>query len=173
MPKPPPGEDFRGTTAELRTENPWLASEDLMGHEVTVKIAAVKRHRSVQFEDGRKEDVVALHFEGKEKALVLNKTNRRRLTMLYGTNVCAKWIGHSCRLYVEKLKRPAFGDRDHGIRVKYPDADNRRDRAPGGPRPFFGTTEDAIEPPNPVPASRIETDRDFDDAEPPDDWEPA
>jgi hypothetical protein len=170
MHKPPPGEDYKGTTADLRTENPWLAAEDLMGRpRVTVTIEAVKRHRGVTFEDNRKEDVIALHFKGATKALVLNKTNRRRLTSLYGTNDCAKWLGKKCTLYVEKLKRPAWGDRTHGIRVFMPELEEKK-RNRFDQRPAFEPED--VPDPEPAPPSRIETERDH-DIEPPDDWEPT
>jgi hypothetical protein len=161
------GEVFTGTTSDMRADNPWLASEDLMGvGEVCVQIEVVKFYRNAKFDGGRKEDVYAVHFVKRDKALVLGATNRRRLTCLFGTKDVRAWAGKWCTLSVEKFEKPVFGDKWHGIRVKYPDSKAAaRNRA--NPRP-------APEPtPDPVPASRIETDRDFDDAEPPDDWEPA
>lgn len=116
--KPPPGEDFHGTTSDMRADNPWLASEDLIGAgDVKVTIAAVKLHRNAEFEGGRKDDVYALHFKGATKALILNKGNRRTIALMFGTRDPQKWIGKQITLYVEKLAKPAFGKRTHGIRV--------------------------------------------------------
>lgn len=118
MSKLPPGADT--DSVSLRDANPWLAAEDLLGLTVTAKISAVKLHKSVSLGEGRKEDVYALHFEGKQKALILNKTNIRALKMGLGYGPKATdWIGKTVRMRAEKLKRPAFG-RDHGVRIVVP-----------------------------------------------------
>lgn len=117
--KTPAGEDFKGHASEMRGDNPWLASEDLIGRgDVPVTISAVKLHRNAEFEGGRKESVYALHFEGKEKAMVLNATNRRTIALMFGTGDVTKWVGQKITLYVEKLDPPAFGKRTHGLRVR-------------------------------------------------------
>lgn len=121
MSKLPAGVD--ADNVSLRDANPWLAAEDLLGVTVTAKISAVKLHKQVSLGDGRKEDVYALHFEGKQKALILNKTNIRALKMglAFGPKA-TDWIGRTVRLRAEKLKRPAFG-RDHGVRIVVPESD--------------------------------------------------
>lgn len=119
MSKLPPGEDFEGTTSDMRTDNPWLASEDLIGAgDVKVTISAVKLHRNAEFEGGRKESVYALHFDKATKALVLNATNRAACALMFGTRDVRKWVGKTITLYVEKLAKPAFGKRTHGIRIR-------------------------------------------------------
>ena len=86
-------EEFSGHSSQMRGDSPWLASEDLLGRgDVQVTIGKCFFHRGAEFDEGRKEDVYALSFEGKSKQLVLNATNRRTLVSLYGADV-ARWAG--------------------------------------------------------------------------------
>ncbi len=107
---------FEGRSAEMKKDTPWLASEDIMGMgDVPVTITGCYLHRNAQFDDGRKEDVYALAFEGKKKQLVLNATNRKTLVDWFGPNV-PDWIGKGVKLHVVRLK--AWGEWTNGIRIK-------------------------------------------------------
>ena len=113
----PDGEVFEGRSSEMK-ESPWLASEDLMdAGDVKVKIVACHRYKDVEFDKGRKEPTVyTLQFEGKQKQLVLNNTNRKTLVAKYGTNV-KDWTDKEVVLFVDKNVRFA-GKRVCGIRIK-------------------------------------------------------
>jgi hypothetical protein len=118
MNKAPKGEVFEGRSAEMKGETPWLASEDLMGlGDVKVKIIACHRYREVEFEAGRKEPTVyTLQFEGKQKQLVLNSTNRRKLVARFGPDV-KSWKGQDIVLYVDTNVR-MMGKIVSGIRIR-------------------------------------------------------
>lgn len=108
--------EFTGRSSVMRAETPWLASEDILElGDVEVVIKACYFHKQAEFEDGRKEDVYALAFEGKKKQLVLNATNRRRLVSLYGVEA-SRWKGKKITLHVVKLK--AWGEECYGIRIR-------------------------------------------------------
>lgn len=116
-------EPFAGRSAEMRKETPWLSSEDLMdvGHDVEVEIETVYRHRDAVFDDGRTETVYAVKFKGKEKQLILNATNRKRLVSLCGSTKVSNWVGKKVALYVEVGVRKPGGKRGEttcGIRVR-------------------------------------------------------
>jgi hypothetical protein len=116
-------EQFDGRSAEMRKATPWLSSEDIrdIGHDVEVVIEAVYKHKNAVFDDGRKEDVFALKFQGKQKQLVLNATNRKRLIEIFGTTNVKQWAGKSILLYVEYgIRKPGGGKGDTtcGIRVR-------------------------------------------------------
>ena len=113
----PDGEVFEGRSSEMK-ESPWLASEDLMdAGDVKVKIVACHRYKDVEFDKGRKEPTVyTLQFEGKQKQLVLNNTNRKTLVAKFGTNV-KEWTDKEVVLFVDKNVRFA-GKRVCGIRIK-------------------------------------------------------
>ncbi|MBU2048815.1 MAG: hypothetical protein KKH61_07535 [Gammaproteobacteria bacterium] len=124
------GEEFAGRASEMRN-SPWLASEDILGlGDVRATIERVWRHRDVTMQDGRKEAVLyALSFAGKDKRMVLNATNRKRLAAAFGADV-RKWTGKNILLYVESgVRKPggAKGETCNGLRLKIP--------AGPGPRP--------------------------------------
>ena len=110
-------EEFEGYTSEMR-ESPWLASEDILGFsELPVTIESVHRHKNVQFDQGRKKDVVyAVKFAGTTKQLVLNATNRKTLVRMFGSNV-KRWKEQKVSLYVD-TKVKYQGKLTNGIRIK-------------------------------------------------------
>lgn len=110
-------EEFEGYTSEMR-ESPWLASEDILGFsELPVTIESVHRHKNVQFDQGRKKDVVyAVKFAGTTKQLVLNATNRKTLVRMFGSNV-KRWKEQKVSLYVDTKVKFA-GKLTNGIRIK-------------------------------------------------------
>lgn len=111
---------FDGHVAELKKPSPWLASEDLLGRgDVPVVIDRCFRHSNVAFEDGRKETVYALSFVGKKKQLILNATNRKRLTLMFGPHV-KDWSGQEVVLYIEQT-RAVGGGKTNGIRIRLDD----------------------------------------------------
>ena len=118
MNNPPRGEVFEGRSSEMKTNSPWLASEDILGlGDIKVTIQAVHRHRDVEFEAGRSIKVVySLQFAGKDKQLVLNATNRKVLVQKFGTNV-KDWAGKRVVLYVDEHVM-MMGKVVCGIRIK-------------------------------------------------------
>jgi hypothetical protein len=115
--KEPKGEVFEGRTSEMK-DSPWLASEDLMGlGDVPVTIEKCLKHKNVEFDKGRREDVVyTLVLKGKKKQLVLNSINRKTLVAKFGTNV-KDWANQKVHLYVDENVRFA-GKTVCGIRIK-------------------------------------------------------
>lgn len=110
------GEEFEGRSGEMKASQ-WLAAEDIHGQNVKVKVAACRKHKDVEFDKGRKEDTVfALEFKGKDKQLVLNSTNRKRMVELFGNNV-KEWKDKEITLYVDENVRFA-GKKVCGIRIK-------------------------------------------------------
>ena len=117
MTQKPEGEVFEGRSAEMK-DSPWLASEDLLGAgEVKVKIVRCHRYKNVEFDKGRKEPTVyAIEFEGKQKQLVLNSTNRKTLVAKFGTDV-REWNDKEVVLFVNPKVRFA-GKTVCGIRIR-------------------------------------------------------
>lgn len=123
----------------------WLTADDLNGREVTVTIESVSIH---EMNDGRKK--AALHFVGKEKALLLNVTNGNTIAELLGTDEMDNWEGSRIRLYVAKVDFQ--GKRVPAIRVKdaaaVPAPPARKPVAPrAAAEPDFGDTELPEDPP--------------------------
>jgi hypothetical protein len=115
-------EPFTGRSGEMREGTPWLASEDILDcGDVAVEIEAVFHHKGAVFDEGRQEDVFALKFKGKQKQLVLNATNRKRLVKLFGTSKTTEWVGKTIILYVDhNVRKPggSRGEKTCGIRIR-------------------------------------------------------
>jgi hypothetical protein len=98
---------FSGTVSQMRN-SPWLASEDLLGlGEVEVKIESVHEHRNVKMDGGRTEPVIyALKYEGKDKQMILNATNRKALSHAFGAKTQG-WIGQKVFLRAQPgIRKP-------------------------------------------------------------------
>lgn len=90
----------------------YLKAADLQGRRVTVQIAGVN------MEDIGGDHKPILSFIGKEKGLVLNKTNANMITEIVGSDETNDWQGHSIVLY--PTKTDFQGKRVDAIRVDYP-----------------------------------------------------
>jgi hypothetical protein len=87
----------------------YLKASDLQGKAVRVTIDSVSTET---LGDDRK---AVLHFVGKEKGLVLNKTNANRIVEATGSDETDDWEGWSITLYATKVDYQ--GKRVDAIRV--------------------------------------------------------
>jgi hypothetical protein len=76
----------------------FLKAEDLKGRDCKVTIESVELK---EFDDGKK---ILLHFEGKEKALVANKTNCAIIAENLGSDDTDDWIDKTIVLCVKKVE---------------------------------------------------------------------
>lgn len=72
----------------------WLRASDLQGTEIVVTIRSLTME---EVEQGKEAQPV-LHFEGKDKGMVLNKTNAMNISTIYGPETDG-WIGKPIQLY--------------------------------------------------------------------------
>jgi hypothetical protein len=91
----------------------YLKCADLNGKRVGVVIDGVT------VEDIGGETKPVLHFKGKERGLVLNKTNANSISMIVGTDETDNWPGKRITLYPSKTDFQ--GKRVDCIRVDPPD----------------------------------------------------
>lgn len=80
----------------------FLKTEDLQGRSVRVVIEAVQVE-DVKGEDGVEKKLVA-HFVGKDKALILNRTNCESIEQIVGSDDYAAWGGHTVVLFPTTTK---------------------------------------------------------------------
>ena len=116
----------------------YIRAADLQGRTVRVVM------RSIAMEDIGDDHKPVLYFQGKEKGLVLNKTNGNNISMVYGDD-SDNWMGQVIELYPTMVD---FQGRSvEAIRVRVPRVVNR--------------------PPAPPPvAAAPPSDSDFDDSIP-------
>lgn len=74
----------------------YLKAADLDGKRVGVIID------KVEMEDIGGENKPILHFKGKERGLVLNKTNANSITFIVGSDETDQWVGKRIVLYPSK-----------------------------------------------------------------------
>lgn len=102
----------------------YLNAAALQGHRIVVTIS------HVAMEDIGDEHKAVLYFQGKEKGLILNKTNANMLKEITGSDETEEWKGMPVVLYVAKVDFQ--GRRVDAIRVDYP--------AAGTPKPVAVAT---------------------------------
>ena len=115
----------------------WVKASDLKGSTAVVKIATVKLEKIG--EDQR----AILYFVGKDKGLVLNKSNKKKLVELFGSET-DEWTGQSVELFT--IMTEYQGEPVDAIRLRSP-----RAAAPAGQRPAAAAFSDA----NPPPAEEV------------------
>jgi hypothetical protein len=91
----------------------YLKAADLQGKRATVVIS------KVEMEDIGGDQKPVLHFEGKDRGLVLNKTNAHSISMIAGTDETDDWEGTTVVLFPSKTEFQ--GKRVDCIRVDPPD----------------------------------------------------
>lgn len=92
----------------------YIGEWDLDGKEVVVTISEVKA-AELQNEKKQKSKKPVVYFVGKEKALVLNKTNGKAIAGMYGPKT-ETWTGKRITLYPSTCE--AFGQTVACIRVR-------------------------------------------------------
>ena len=91
----------------------YLKAADLQGHTVAVVIDRLELGEVGQGDE--KEQKWIMYFEGKEKGLVLNKTNSNMVAAAYGDNTDG-WTGKPLELYPTRV--PFAGKIVDALRVR-------------------------------------------------------
>lgn len=110
----------------------YLKADDLQNRRVKVTIADVTMEEIGH--DDKKENRAVAHFAGKDKGLVLNKTNWSILEEVCGSLDSDDWIGFTVTLYVAKVDYQ--GKRVPAVRISDQPGDttapsSRSSREPG------------------------------------------
>ena len=73
----------------------YLKPEDLQGKTVTVKISNVSPEYHYSIKDKKEIEMLALEFEGKKRAMILNRAQADDLSRVTGEEDDEqKWVGH-------------------------------------------------------------------------------
>jgi hypothetical protein len=95
----------------------FLKQEDLQGKAVKAVIASVEPEEVKDTDSGKLERKLVMHFAGKDKALILNRTNCESLEEICGTDDYGAWVGHAVVLYVDPSVMFG-GKRVGGLRIR-------------------------------------------------------
>lgn len=112
----------------------YLKADDLRGREVRATISRVDREKLGD------EFKPVVYFNGKEKGVVLNKTNSYAIASAYGDET-NDWFGNDVILFA--VMTEYGGKHTPAIRVRIPTARDNRDAAP---RRAIGGVSDNLDP---------------------------
>lgn len=82
----------------------YLKTEDLQGRAVKSVIEEVTIDSVKDNDTGGMEKKLVMHFVGKEKALILNRTNCESLEAICASDDYGRWAGHTIVLYPTTTK---------------------------------------------------------------------
>ena len=95
----------------------YLKAEDLQGRAVNIAIERVTMETIKDRESNKDEQKLVAHFAGKDKGLILNRTNADALNEIFGTDDYDQWRG-VVQLFVDPNVR--FGNKTMaGLRVRH------------------------------------------------------
>jgi hypothetical protein len=103
----------------------YLKADDLKGGEPTVKISHIK------IETLGEDSKPVLYFSGKDRGLVLNRTNWAAIVDITGRDDSDDWEGQKVKLVVRKVEFQ--GKRVAAIRIEEPDGMKKREPEPEPP----------------------------------------
>lgn len=110
----------------------YVKAAEFKGRDVTVTIESIEPRHELSRTDGTNEHKPILRLKGKQKAMVLNKTNAQTIASMYGPEAM-EWIGKRITLYSAKVR--AFGKMHDAIRIR-DEAPAAKDRSiPDTPEP--------------------------------------
>ena len=119
----------------------YLKAADLQDRTIRVTMSHIKLEQIGQGD--KQETKPVLYFQGKEKGLVLNKTNANTIAAVYGDDT-DNWEGAEIDLFPAMVDFQ--GKSVAAIRVKVPPIQRQR-AAPLNPQPPAGTTVSERNPP--------------------------
>jgi hypothetical protein len=95
----------------------FLKQEDLQGKSPKAVIASVELEEVKDPDSNQLAKKLVLHFVGKDKAMILNRTNCDVLEEICGTDDYARWAGHAVVIYVDPTVKFA-GKTVGGLRLR-------------------------------------------------------
>lgn len=100
-----------------QTFGSFLKQEDLAGKTPRVTIESVELEEVKDADSGRSEKKLVMHMIGKDKSMILNRTNCEALESITGTDDYGYWKGHTVVLWVDPHVK--FGGKTTGgLRVR-------------------------------------------------------
>ena len=122
---------------------PYLDGYMVGDKRATVTIAKVTREGFADFDSGEVKDKTVLYFEGRDKGMVLNKTNTRAVVRAVGSADIDDWVGATMTIWAEK-ERKVFKNMVRPLRL-----DDIRPAPPAAKPQRVAATKPAAKPAEP------------------------
>lgn len=98
-------------------DNKYLSSHDLTT-DLTVTIKEM-RYEEVTGERGRKDEcLIAVFTDPETLPMIMNVTNSKTISKLYGTKIPLEWVGQKITLFVDNSVRSKAGEIVGGLRIR-------------------------------------------------------
>lgn len=85
------------------------------GKDIVVTIKSIKKEK-ITGTGGKKEECTVCYFNDSDKPMILNKTNCKIISKVYGTPYMEEWVGLKIQLFSAKVD--AWGDTTEALRVR-------------------------------------------------------
>jgi hypothetical protein len=85
------------------------------GSDITLTIKKVAMEK-VTGNDGSKKDCLVASFKENVKPMILNRTNAKTITKVYGTPYIEQWSGKQIQIYTAKVQ--AWGEQTDALRIR-------------------------------------------------------
>jgi len=121
----------------------FIAAEELDGKEVNLTITTIEWDEVYSREDKKNVKKGSIKFKETPKKLVLNKTNAKKLTEIFGSGQVEDWVGKRVCLYPTSER--SFGQQIDVIRVKKCRANGAELPAPELKEIEFDNAPEAVE----------------------------
>lgn len=109
-------------TKTIKTHWKKLVNPDYLGayslqpkEEKVLTIARVTRDK-VKGTGGKTQECTILHFNEKEKPMILNRLNAKVISKVYGTPYIEEWVSRKIQIYVDMVD--AFGEQVEALRIR-------------------------------------------------------
>jgi hypothetical protein len=108
--------DYRELFSEAAKSDKYVAAWMLKGADVDLEIESVSIEEVVG-EKGKKDKLPVLAFKGRDKGMVLNKTNGKMVAKLHGKDF-EDWVGKTVTVYPTECEAKG-GEIVECIRIRY------------------------------------------------------
>jgi|SRR6267154_3092446 len=105
-----------GTDFRTLFDRDYIGAFDLQGRDITVTISKVVGGELTAM-GGRKSRKPILYFAGKERGMIMNKTNSKTVAALYG-NFVEGWVNKRVTIFVGMTRDPSTGGECECLRIR-------------------------------------------------------
>lgn len=82
----------------------FLKGEEFAGKEVAVTVKDIKKELVYSRQTNKKDEVLVMYFQGKERGVVMKKERSNDLKAITGSDDTDGWIGKKVVMYTQKKK---------------------------------------------------------------------
>jgi len=94
----------------------FLSGDEIVGKAVEVTIREVRKEKVYSPKNNKKDEVLVIYFEGKERGVCIKKQRAKELMLITGSDDTDKWKGKKACMFTEP--KEAFGKTQNVIHFR-------------------------------------------------------